>query len=71
MASLVDNAKFLRNELRDNSSYYFNTGVSNSMIRNNLGSVYQKVVRNYADFSYIVADLTNYLAEGENGKNFK
>ena len=61
--SLVDNAKYLRNEMRDNSSYYFNTGISNAMIRNNLGSIYQKVIRNYVDFSGVIADLSKYLVE--------
>ena len=37
--SLVDNAKYLRLELRDNSSYYFNTGISNAMTRNNIASI--------------------------------
>lgn len=65
--SLVDNAKYLRLELRDNSSYYFNTGISNAMTRNNIASIYQKVLRNYADFSSIIADLSKYLVEVQNG----
>lgn len=62
---LSNNALYLKNELRNNSSYYYSTKISNSMIRNNLNSSYRLVLSNYNYFSEIILDLSNYLVRGE------
>jgi len=62
---LANNSLYLRNELRDNSSYYYNTNDFNLRIRNNLESSYQLILHNYSDFSKIILDLSNYLVRGE------
>ena len=62
---LINNSLYLRDELRDNSSYYYNTDYFNKRIRNNLESSYQLVLHNYSDFSKIILDLSNYLVRGE------
>ena len=35
------------------------------MIRNNLNSSYQMVIRNYYEFSKMILDISNYLVEGD------
>ena len=62
---LVNNALYIKQELNDNSSYYYNTAISNAMIRNNLNSSYQMVIRNYYEFSKMILDISNYLVEGD------
>lgn len=62
---LTNNSLYLRNELKDNSSYYYNTDYFNQKIRNNLESSYQLILHNYSDFSKIIMDLSNYLTRGE------
>jgi len=62
---LAYNGSYLKDELRDNSSYYYNTSISNAMIRDNLNSSYRMVARNYYDFSQIVLDLSEYLVGGD------
>lgn len=62
---LANNSLYLKNELRNNSSYYYSTSVSNTMIRNNLNSSYRLVLSNYDYFSEIILELSNYLVRGE------
>ena len=62
---LGSNADYIKSELRDNSSYYYNTAISNAMVRNNLNSSYQSVAKNYYDFSKVILRLSNYLNRGE------
>lgn len=62
---LSNNSMYIKDELRDNSSYYYNTAVSNAMIRNDLNSSYRLVLRNYYDFSKIILNLSEYLVRGD------
>lgn len=62
---LTNNALYVRDEFKDNSSYYYNTNYFNQTIRNNLDSSYQLILRNYRDFSKIILELSNYLVRGE------
>lgn len=62
---LSNNTSYIDTELRDNSSYYYNTEISNSMVRNGLNSSYRMVLRNYDDFSKIILQLSEYLVGGD------
>lgn len=62
---LTNNSLYIRDELKDNSSYYYNTNYFNTKIRNNLESSYQFILHNYSDFSNIILELSSYLVRGE------
>ena len=63
---LSNNTSYIDTELRDNSSYYYNTEISNATIRNNLNSSYRLILKNYDDFSKIILELSKYLVGGDN-----
>ena len=62
---ITNNSLYLKNELKDNSSYYYNTNYFNEKIRNNLESSYQLILHNYSDFSNIILNLSSYLTRGD------
>lgn len=63
--TLNDVSRYLKEELNDNGSYYYNTDISNSGIRNNLYSSYKRVLNNYSDFSSIILSISKDLVESD------
>lgn len=59
------NSSYVKDELRDNSSYYYNTAISNSTIRDDLNSSYRMVLKNYNSFAEIILELSDYLVRGD------
>lgn len=59
----TSSAKYIKAELKDNSSYYYNTYVSSSSIRNPMDSNYDLIIKNHVEFSEVLLDLLSYYVE--------
>ena len=60
---------FALDEIKNNSSYYFNTNISSATIRNNLLSDYNIIASSYNEFAKMVLTLSEVLNEGGNNND--
>ena len=63
---LSNQTMFALDEIKNNSSYYFNTNISSATIRNNLLSDYNIIASSYNEFAKMVLTLSEVLNEGGN-----
>ena len=63
---LSNQTMFALDEIKNNSSYYFNTNISSATIRNNLLSDYNIIASSYNEFAKMVLNLSEVLNEGGN-----
>lgn len=63
---LSNQTTFALDEIKNNSSYYFNTNISSATVRNNLLSDYNLIASSYNEFAKMVLTLSEVLNEGGN-----
>lgn len=64
--NLINNQiNFSLDEIENNGSYFYTTGVTSITIRNSLASDYRIIVNSYQELANIILELSNYINELE------
>ena len=64
--NLINNQiNFSLDEIENNGSYFYTTGVTSITIRNSLASDYRIIFNSYQELANIILELSNYINELE------
>jgi len=62
---ITNNAKYIDDDLLDNSSYHYSTLSTKYTVRDELLEQYKMILYNYKNFSDIILEISEFLVEGE------